>query len=89
MPSLKKSLAPSASVIRIPKGPARFGPTRTCMSATTLRSSQITSITATSRAAKMTTTLITSRIQVNQSILARSVMTPPRRGLRPAPPKPE
>ena len=41
MPSLKNSLMPSASVIRIPCGPARIGPSRVCMSAITLRSIQM------------------------------------------------
>ena len=36
---------PSASVCRIPKGPARFGPIRFCMSEMTLRSNQIVSMT--------------------------------------------
>ncbi len=41
MPSLKKSLMPSASVIRMPRGPARMGPLRVCKSAITLRSIQM------------------------------------------------
>ncbi len=41
MPSLKKSLIPSASVISTPRGPARIGPARVCMSAITLRSIQM------------------------------------------------
>jgi hypothetical protein len=36
--SLKNSLSPSATVCRIPHGPARFGPIRLCMSESTLRS---------------------------------------------------
>ena len=38
MPSLKNSLMPSASVIRMPRGPARIGPFRVWKSAITLRS---------------------------------------------------
>ena len=41
IPSLKNSLMPSARVIRIPRGPARIGPTRVCMSAITFRSNQM------------------------------------------------
>ena len=41
MPSLKKSLMPSASVMSMPRGPARTGPMRVCMSAITLRSIQM------------------------------------------------
>ena len=44
--SLKNSLMPSASVCRIPNGPALFGPTRFCMPAMTLRSNQTMSIVA-------------------------------------------
>ena len=46
--SLKNSLMPSASVCSTPHGPAMFGPTRFCMSAMSLRSNQIISITPTS-----------------------------------------
>src|SRR5437660_1312397 len=60
-----------------PDGPARFGPTRTCMSATTLRSIQIVSNTATSSRAKMTMTLANSRIQATQSIEASIMPSPP------------
>ena len=74
MPSLKKSLMPSASVIRTPRGPARIGPTRVCMSAITLRSIQIRSITRISSAKKTTTTRATSSSQSSQSI-----RRPPRR----------
>ena len=73
IPSLKKSLMPSASVMRIPAGPARFGPTRNCMSATTLRSIQITSITETSNPAKITTTLPARRAHATQSMAATRV----------------
>ncbi len=44
----------------MPKGPARLGPIRLCMSEITFRSNQIMSMTETSSAAKTTTTLITS-----------------------------
>ena len=39
--SLKNSLIPSASVWRIPNGPAWSGPIRFCMSAITLRMNQM------------------------------------------------
>ena len=39
--SLKKSLMPSASVWRMPNGPALCGPIRFCMSAMTLRMNQM------------------------------------------------
>ena len=52
--SLKTSLVPSASVCNRPHGPARFGPTRLCMSEITLRSNQIISAVATSSATKAT-----------------------------------
>src|SRR6266540_4863699 len=68
IPSLKNSLIPSARVISTPRGPARIGPMRVCMSAATLRSSQIRSITVMSRAKNTTTTRATSRIQSNQFI---------------------
>ena len=55
--SLKKNLMPSASVWRMPNGPARFGPMRFCMSLTSLRSNQIISIVATSSSTKTMTTL--------------------------------
>ena len=45
--SLKKSLMPSARVWAIPKGPARLGPIRLCMSEITLRSNQIINMTDT------------------------------------------
>ena len=54
---MKKSLMPSASVWRMPNGPATDGPIRLCMSATSLRSNQIISITDTSSRTKATTTL--------------------------------
>ena len=52
--SLKKNLMPSASVWRMPKGPARLGPSRFDMSACTLRSNQIMNSTDTSSSAKVT-----------------------------------
>ena len=39
--SLKKSLPPSASGWKIPKGPARFGPWRSCSQPATLRSARV------------------------------------------------
>ena len=39
--SLKKNLMPSASVWRMPHGPASDGPMRLCMSLMSLRSNQI------------------------------------------------
>ena len=45
---MKKNLMPSASVWRMPHGPARFGPMRFCMSPMTLRSNQIINMVATS-----------------------------------------
>jgi hypothetical protein len=56
--SLKNNLIPSASVWAIPKGPARLGPIRLCMSEITLRSNQIINMTETMRAPKTTSTLI-------------------------------
>ena len=46
--SLKNSLMPSASVCRMPHGPALFGPMRFCMPAITLRSNQTMNMAATS-----------------------------------------
>ena len=40
----------------MPKGPARFGPIRFCMSEMTLRSNQIINMTETSRTPNTTTT---------------------------------
>ena len=39
--SLKKSLMPSATGCRIPKGPVRLGPSRNCMKASSRRSTQV------------------------------------------------
>ena len=58
--SLKKSLMPSARVWAIPKGPARLGPIRLCMSEITLRSNQIINMTDTIKKAKMISTLIST-----------------------------
>jgi hypothetical protein len=55
--SLKNSFTPSASVCRMPNGPARLGPMRFCMSATIFRSIHTISITMTSRRTKAITTL--------------------------------
>jgi hypothetical protein len=77
IPSLKKSFTPSASVISTPAGPARFGPMRVCMSATTFRSIQMASMTATRRATKMTATRATARIQPTQSNAASVMPAPP------------
>ena len=44
---MKISFMPSASVCRMPNGPALFGPTRFCMPAMTLRSNQTMNIVAT------------------------------------------
>ena len=63
---MKNNLIPSASVWAIPKGPARLGPMRLCMSEITLRSNQIMSITATIRATKTTTTLMTTMRKTTQ-----------------------
>ena len=57
MRSLKNALMPSASVCRMPNGPALFGPMRFCMPAMTLRSNQTMNMVATSRNTKQTTTL--------------------------------
>jgi len=54
--SLKKSFTPSASDCSSPKGPARLGPMRACMSEMTLRSNQIIIITDTMRAPNTTST---------------------------------
>ena len=56
--SLKKSLIPSARVWAMPKGPARLGPMRLCMSEITLRSNQIINMTDTIRKPKITSTLM-------------------------------
>ena len=53
-----------------PKGPARLGPMRACMSEMTLRSNQIINMTETSRAPNATSTLMTTM----------STPTSPRRG---------
>ena len=66
--SLKKSLMPSASVWARPQGPARLGPMRLCMSEITLRSNQIISMTDTSRAAKATSTLMTTIRRTTQGV---------------------
>ena len=58
--SLKNSLMPSASVWRMPNGPASAGPIRLCMSATSLRSNQIMSITDTSSRVNASTTLMST-----------------------------
>ena len=68
--SLKNSLIPSARVWSRPKGPARLGPMRLCMSEMTLRSNQIIRITDTIRAAKTTTALMrTMRKMANPTLL--------------------
>ena len=64
--SLKKSLMPSARVWAMPKGPARLGPMRLCMSEMTLRSNQIMSMTATIRAPKTTSTLMRTMRKTTQ-----------------------
>src|SRR6202789_2299449 len=64
--SLKMSLVPSANVCSRPHGPARFGPTRLCMSEITLRSNQIISAVATSSATKATTHLMMTMSQTSQ-----------------------
>ena len=58
--SLKNSLIPSARVWAMPKGPARLGPIRLCMSEMTLRSNQIINMTDTIRTPKTTSTLTTT-----------------------------
>ena len=64
--SLKKSLIPSARVWAMPKGPARFGPMRLCMSEITLRSNQIISMTDTIKKPKMTSTLMSTMRNTTQ-----------------------
>ena len=44
----------------MPKGPARLGPIRLCMSEMTLRSNQIISMTDTIKKPKMTSTLMST-----------------------------
>src|SRR5689334_20547566 len=64
---------PSASDWRSPKGPARLGPIRFCMSATTLRSSQMVMSTVTSRRAKTNSVLpMTMSTTVRSTPLAKS-----------------
>ena len=58
--SFRISFMPSATVWNRPKGPARLGPMRFCMSAMILRSNQTIRITETSRPAKATTTLMST-----------------------------
>ncbi len=57
---------PSAMVWAMPKGPARLGPIRLCMSEMTLRSNQIISITDTIKAPKTTRTLINTMRKTTQ-----------------------
>ncbi len=64
--SLKNSLIPSAMVWAMPKGPARLGPIRLCMSEMTLRSNQIISMTDTIRAPKTTSTLMSTMRNTTQ-----------------------
>ena len=54
--SLKNSLRPSATVCKRPQGPARLGPTRFCILASTLRSIQTLRIVVPSRITKTTNT---------------------------------
>ena len=58
MLSLNSSFTPSATVCRIPKGPARLGPMRFCMSATTLRSIHTSTSTTVSNSENAATTLM-------------------------------
>ena len=51
---MKINFIPSASVCRMPNGPALFGPMRFCIPAMTLRSNQTMNIVATRATAKMT-----------------------------------
>ena len=60
------SLVPSASVCSSPHGPARFGPTRLCMSEMTLRSNQIISAVATSSATNAASTLMSVMTTTSQ-----------------------
>src|SRR5256714_933748 len=71
--SLKNNLMPSASDWSNPNGPARLGPIRFCMSATTLRSSQIVISTVTSSRAKTNSALaMTISTTVRSTPLAKS-----------------
>ncbi len=54
--SLKNSFRPSAMVCKRPHGPARLGPTRFCILASTLRSIQTLRIVVPSRITKTTNT---------------------------------
>src|SRR5437660_6288805 len=80
MPSLKKSLTPSASVMRTPNGPARFGPIRVWKSAMTLRSIQTRSITEISRTKNTTTIRAARRSQPVRSTRSPSVRRLDRHG---------
>jgi hypothetical protein len=82
--SLKKAFTPSARLCRSPKGPARFGPIRFCMSPMIFRSNQIISIVAMSRNANTMTVLMTtmrtttrSTSPANSGSAARTFTTPP------------
>ena len=55
--SFIKSFIPSANVCNSPKGPARLGPMRFCMSEMTLRSNQTMNMVAISITTKVTRTL--------------------------------
>ena len=89
IPSLKKSLMPSARVTKIPRGPARIGPLRVWKSAITLRSIHTYRSTEINNAKNTTTTRAINRSQSSQSISSRLPPRPPpsrarRRGHRPA-----
>ena len=60
--SFNNSFIASASVCRIPKGPARSGPTLDCIPATTFLSSQIKSIVLVSKSPNPSNGLINARI---------------------------
>ena len=68
--SLNRSFIPSATVCRIPYGPARIGPSRFCMSATILRSNQTRMMTVISTRANTATALIAASMNSAQPLMS-------------------
>ncbi len=70
--SLSISFTPSASDWSMPQGPWRFGPMRSCIQATTLRSHTMEKSTVTIRKAKQNTALTTTSHQTSRPNRDRS-----------------
>ena len=84
IPSLNISFSPSARVCRIPKGPARFGPIRFCMNATTRRSNHTsTSAVSISNANTAMALISPDHKGVVNRVSRREVIAPPLWGSRP------